>query len=365
MRRWPTVAGPVRRSARQVTTTSQVWLSIGGTVADAPTTYDVVILGRRERRLRLRPASRRARAQRRHSSRRTRSGAPACTAAASRPRRCCTRARSPTPCASPASSACRRRSKESTSRPSTRTRTASSAGCTRACRAWSPAARSPSSPATGCLSAPHAVEVDGHPLRRSPRRTRLRLVLAQSLPGLERRRDRVLTSEHALELTTLPAKAHRARRRSHRCRVRVGMALVRRRRDDHRGAAPGCVPAEDEACSKALERAFRKRGITFTHRHPVRLGREDRTPASTVTVESGDTYDADLLLVAVGRGPRTADLGYEDAGHRHGPRLRAHRRAAAHERRRRLRRRRHRARACSWPTGASSRASSSPRTSPA
>ena len=37
-------------------------------------------------------------------------------------------------------------------------------------------------------------------------------------------------------------------------------------------------------------------------------------PASRVTVESGDTYDADLLLVAVGRGPRTTDLGYEAQG---------------------------------------------------
>ena len=33
-----------------------------------------------------------------------------------------------------------------------------------------------------------------------------------------------------------------------------------------------------------------------------------------MTVESGDTYDADVLLVAVGRGPNTADLGYEAQG---------------------------------------------------
>ena len=33
-----------------------------------------------------------------------------------------------------------------------------------------------------------------------------------------------------------------------------------------------------------------------------------------VSLESGKTFDAELLLVAVGRGPRTADLGYEQQG---------------------------------------------------
>lgn len=33
-----------------------------------------------------------------------------------------------------------------------------------------------------------------------------------------------------------------------------------------------------------------------------------------VSLEDGKTFDADLLLVAVGRGPRTADLGYEEQG---------------------------------------------------
>jgi dihydrolipoamide dehydrogenase len=34
----------------------------------------------------------------------------------------------------------------------------------------------------------------------------------------------------------------------------------------------------------------------------------------TVSLENGDTIDADLLLVAVGRGPNTADMGYEQVG---------------------------------------------------
>ena len=72
-------------------------------------------------------------------------------------------------------------------------------------------------------------------------------------------------------------------------------------------------------------------------RHPERHRRHG-------TLENGETIEADLLLVAVGRGPDTAGLGLR-GGRRHGrPRLRAHRRAAAHQRRRRLCRRRHRPR---------------------
>ena len=78
-------------------------------------------------------------------------------------------------------------------------------------------------------------------------------------------------------------------------------------------ALPRLVPAEDAACSKAVERAFRKRGITF--KTATSFASVEKTDAGVrVTVECGDTYDADLLLVAVGRGPRTADLGYEAQG---------------------------------------------------
>ena len=62
-----------------------------------------------------------------------------------------------------------------------------------------------------------------------------------------------------------------------------------------------------------LERAFRKRGIAFKTGTPF-ASVERHDDGVTVTVESGDTYDADLLLVAVGRGPNTADLGYEAQG---------------------------------------------------
>ena len=78
-------------------------------------------------------------------------------------------------------------------------------------------------------------------------------------------------------------------------------------------ALPRLVPAEDEASSKALERAFRKRGISFST--GVRFASAAQDDHSvTVTLENGTTYTADLLLVAVGRGPLTADMGYEQQG---------------------------------------------------
>ena len=74
------------------------------------------------------------------------------------------------------------------------------------------------------------------------------------------------------------------------------------------------MPLEDEASSKLLERAFRKRGIAFKlgarftgveHTDDRRRGSRSRTARR---------IEAELLLVAVGRGPVSAGLGYEEAG---------------------------------------------------
>jgi len=78
-------------------------------------------------------------------------------------------------------------------------------------------------------------------------------------------------------------------------------------------ALPHLVALEDESSSKQLERAFRKRGINFE------LGVRFKSAATndkgvTVTLEDGKTFNADLLLVSVGRGPVSADLGYESQG---------------------------------------------------
>ena len=41
---------------------------------------------------------------------------------------------------------------------------------------------------------------------------------------------------------------------------------------------------------------------------------KDTDAGVRVTLEDGTTFDADLLLVAVGRGPVSANLGYDEVG---------------------------------------------------
>jgi dihydrolipoamide dehydrogenase len=76
---------------------------------------------------------------------------------------------------------------------------------------------------------------------------------------------------------------------------------------------PHLVALEDESSSKQLERAYRKRGINFElgvrfKSHAV------TTDGVTITLEDGKTFSAEVLLVAVGRGPVSANLGYEEQG---------------------------------------------------
>ena len=78
-------------------------------------------------------------------------------------------------------------------------------------------------------------------------------------------------------------------------------------------ALPRLIAVEDESSSKQLERAFRKRGISFE----VGVRFKSATVAKdlvTVTLENGATHSAEMLLVAVGRGPVSAGLGYEEQG---------------------------------------------------
>ena len=158
----------------------------------------------------------------------------------------------------------------------------------------------------GRLVAADTVEVDG------TRYQGRHVVLAsgsytKSLPGLEIDGERVIGSWEALQLDALPERAvvlgggvigveFASAWRSFGVDVTVVEAL------------PRLVPAEDEACSKAVERAFRKRKIGFKTGAPF-TGVERTDRGITVSVEGGETFDADLLLVAVGRGPNTADMG--------------------------------------------------------
>ena len=163
---------------------------------------------------------------------------------------------------------------------------------------------------TGRLADPHTVEVDGQRLRGK------NVVLAtgsyaRTLPGLEIG-GRILTSDGALALDHVPSTVIvlgggviGVEFASVWCSFGVDVTIVE--------ALPRLVAAEDEAISKVFERAYRKRGIAFST--GVRFtGATQDADGVTVTLESGDTLRADYLLVAVGRGPVTEGLGYEEAG---------------------------------------------------
>ena len=76
---------------------------------------------------------------------------------------------------------------------------------------------------------------------------------------------------------------------------------------------PRLVALEDESSSKQLERAFRKRGINFEVGVKFASATQDKKGV-TITLENGAKHTADVLLVAVGRGPVSANLGYEEQG---------------------------------------------------
>jgi dihydrolipoamide dehydrogenase len=78
-------------------------------------------------------------------------------------------------------------------------------------------------------------------------------------------------------------------------------------------ALPRLLAAEDASCSKVLERTFRKRGINVKTGVTFANAVDDDSNV-TVNLDDGTAIVADILLVAVGRGPRTQDLGYEQAG---------------------------------------------------
>jgi len=134
---------------------------------------------------------------------------------------------------------------------------------------------------------------------------------SRTLPGLEIG-GRILTSEQALELDEIPSSVvilgggvigveFASVWHSFGVDVTIVEAL------DH------LVPNEDLSLSKGLERAYRRRGIQYSL--GVRFQSATQTvDAVTVTLEDGKTFTADYLLVAVGRGPATAGLGYEEAG---------------------------------------------------
>ena len=134
----------------------------------------------------------------------------------------------------------------------------------------------------------------------------------KSLPGLEVDGNQVINSEHALKLSKVPASVIILGGGV----IGVEFASVWKSLGSEVTiieGLPRLVPAEDEAVSKAMERAFRKRGINFTT--GVRFAGVDKTKHGVVAkLEDGQTFAADLMLVAVGRGSATRNQGFEEAG---------------------------------------------------
>jgi len=134
----------------------------------------------------------------------------------------------------------------------------------------------------------------------------------RSIPGLEIDHQRVITSDDALGMDSIPGSViilgagaigceFASVWRSFGAEVTIVEAL------------PHLVPLEEESSSKLLERSFRKRGIK--QELGARFEKVEPTDSGVrVSLEGGKTLEADLLLVAIGRGPVSKDLGYEQAG---------------------------------------------------
>ncbi|MDT7573457.1 MAG: dihydrolipoamide dehydrogenase [Actinomycetota bacterium] len=164
---------------------------------------------------------------------------------------------------------------------------------------------------TGKLVSPTAVEVDG-------RRIEAKHVLLatgsvpRSIPGLDIDHDRVVTSDDALSFDTIPGSVVILGAGAIGCEFAsvwssfgADVTIVE--------ALPHLVPLEEESSSKLLERAFRKRGIK--QELNARFERVEHTDTGVrVHLEGGKTLEAELLLVAIGRGPVSKDLGYEQVG---------------------------------------------------
>ena len=162
----------------------------------------------------------------------------------------------------------------------------------------------------GRVTGPNTVEVDGRTI------TGKNLILAtgsysKSLPCLNIE-GRVITSDQALKMDWVPQRAlilgggvigceFASAWRSFGSEVTIIEAF------------PKLVPNEDSVISKNLERAFRKRKIKLELGSRFQSVSQDESGV-TVTTENGKTFEGDILLVAVGRGPVTEGLGYEEIG---------------------------------------------------
>jgi dihydrolipoamide dehydrogenase len=176
---------------------------------------------------------------------------------------------------------------------------------------------------TGRLLSPTEIEVTGGTPEADPgaestsHYAGAHLVLAtgaapRTLPGVTIDGVRVVTSDHALRQSRVPATV-----------VVLGGGVIgvefaslwRSLGADVTvvEAAQRLLPAEDESSSRRLERAFRGRGINC--RTGAGVTAVDHTADGVIVrLADGSTVAGEQVLVAVGRAPVTAGLGLEAAG---------------------------------------------------
>jgi dihydrolipoamide dehydrogenase len=138
----------------------------------------------------------------------------------------------------------------------------------------------------------------------------------RSVPGIEIDRTRIITSDEAIHLKAIPKSI--VIMGSGAVGVEFG-SIFRRFGSEVTiiELLPRIVPVEDEAVSAELEKSFKKQGIkvmtgtkvTSAKAGPTGVDMEAQTADGKTT-----KLKADILLVAIGRGPVTSGLGAEDLG---------------------------------------------------
>jgi dihydrolipoamide dehydrogenase len=135
---------------------------------------------------------------------------------------------------------------------------------------------------------------------------------AKTLPGLEIDGERIITSDHGTKLNYVPKSVivlgggvigseFASVWKSFGSEVTIVEGL------------PRLIALEDESSSKQLERAFRKRGINLELGVKFASAVKNKKDV-TVTLEDGKSITAELLMVAVGRGPVSDNIGYQEQG---------------------------------------------------
>jgi dihydrolipoamide dehydrogenase len=134
---------------------------------------------------------------------------------------------------------------------------------------------------------------------------------ARMIPGLEPS-DSVLTNIEILNLKTIPKSLVVVGAGA----VGVEFASIFRSFDTEvtiLEMLPRLVPVEDEEVSKELARVYRKRGINF--HTGAKVEKIDKTKSGVAVTFSVDgkqqKIEAEKILIAIGRKPRTANIGLE------------------------------------------------------